>query len=66
MLVVDHIHVLSMTVCVVCVAKAKPKRRAHRDLKEAVSSDKMLKLRSFGEELPHEIENTKMFDGCAY
>jgi hypothetical protein len=53
-------------VCVVCVLKAKPKRRAHRDLKEEVSSDKRLRLRPFGEELPHEIENTKIFDGCAY
>jgi len=63
MLVVDKMHALSMRVCVV---KAKQKRRAHRDLKEEVSSDKMLTFRPFGEQLPHEIENTKMFDGCAY
>lgn len=48
------------------VVKAKPKEELLADLKQDISSGKIARLRPFGEELQHGLENARMFDGYAY
>ncbi|HZB80049.1 MAG TPA: hypothetical protein VE264_02105 [Nitrososphaera sp.] len=55
--------VLAMTIYVV---KAKPKEEIIADLRQELSSGKISRLRPFGEELHHSLENARMFDGYAY
>ena len=55
--------VLAMTIYVV---KAKPKEEIIADLRQELSSGKISRLRPFGEELHHGLENARMFDGYAY
>ena len=48
------------------VVKAKPKEEIIANLRQELSSGKISRLRPFGEELHHGLENARMFDGYAY
>jgi hypothetical protein len=48
------------------VVKAKPREEIIADLRQELSSGKISRLRPFGEELHHGLENARMFDGYVY
>jgi hypothetical protein len=48
------------------VAKAKPKEELMADLRQEISSGRISRLRPFEEELQHDLENARMFNGYAY
>jgi hypothetical protein len=48
------------------VVKAKPKNELMADLKQEIVSGKISRLRPFGEELHHGLENARIFEGHAY
>ncbi|MDQ3968865.1 MAG: hypothetical protein M3275_10785 [Thermoproteota archaeon] len=51
---------------IIHVVKAKPKQELMADLSQELSSGKISRLRPFGEELHHSLENTRIFEGYAY
>src|SRR5215213_6961723 len=48
------------------VVKAKPKGELMADLKKELNSGKISKIRPFGEELQHGLENARIHSGYAY
>jgi hypothetical protein len=48
------------------VVRAKPKGELMADLKKELNSGKISKIRPFGEELRHGLENARMHAGYAY
>jgi hypothetical protein len=48
------------------VAKAKPKEELMADLRQEISSGRISRLRPFEEELQHDLENARMFNGYTY
>jgi len=47
------------------VVKAKPKGELMADLKKELNSGKISKIRPFGEELQHGLENARIHSGYA-
>ena len=47
------------------VVRAKPKGELMADLKKELNSGKISKIRPFGEELQHGLENARMYAGYA-
>jgi hypothetical protein len=48
------------------VVKAKPKGELMADLKKELNSGKISKIRPFGEELQHGLENARIHSGYAF
>ena len=48
------------------VVRAKPKGEFMADLRKELMSRKISKLRPFGEELQHGLENARIYSGYAY
>ena len=48
------------------IIRAKPKVELMAGLKEEINSGKISKLRPFGEELQHGLENARIYAGYAY
>jgi hypothetical protein len=48
------------------VVRAKPKGELMADLKKELNSGKISKVRPFGEELQHGLENARIHSGYAY
>jgi hypothetical protein len=48
------------------LVKTKPKKELMADLKQEMISGKISRLRPFGEELHHGLENARIFEGYAY
>jgi hypothetical protein len=48
------------------VVSAKPKGELMADLKKELNSGKISKIRPFGEELQHSLENARIHSGYAY
>lgn len=48
------------------VVKAKPKEDLMADLRQEISSGKISRLRPFGEELHHGLENARILDGYTF
>jgi hypothetical protein len=48
------------------VVRAKPKGELMADLKKEINSGKISKIRPFGDELQHGLENARIHSGYAY
>jgi hypothetical protein len=48
------------------VVKAKPKKDLMADLRQEIISGKISRLKPFGKELHHGLENARIFEECAY
>jgi hypothetical protein len=48
------------------IVRAKPKLELMEDLRKEINSGKISRLRPFGEELHHGLENARIYAGYAY
>jgi hypothetical protein len=48
------------------IVRAKPKKELMSDLRKEINSGKISKLRPFGEELQHGLEDARIYTGYAY
>jgi hypothetical protein len=48
------------------IVRAKPKEELMADLRKEINSGQISKLRPFGEELQHGLENARIYAGYTY